>query len=521
MHGADWPAMRQKYAAFLPDLATRSDLYRVIRWMLSEMAVGHSYLFPAEPLEGRRSVPGGLLGADYEVADGRYRFKKVYGGLNWNPELRSPLVAPAVDVKAGEYLLAVRGIDLRPPTELFSLFENTADKTVEITVGPSPDGKGSRTVAVEPLSSEDALRNRDWVEGNLRRVREATGGRVAYVYVPDTAGNGHDYFKRYFYPQSDKDAIIVDERFNSGGEIPDYCISHLCRPPLAMWALRFGEDIREPGAAIQGPKVMLIDETAGSGGDMLPWMFRKLHVGTLVGKRTWGGLVGFLDMFALMDGTQMTSPNVAIWADGRWVVENEGVPPDVEVQQWPAEVIAGKDPQLEKAIEIILAELAKNPPQTPNARSIRSGRNDGKAGLFRVTIRQVPFTIYVDDSPERRNHVCGHDQGSLRSVRATVGHVREPARQLCVGAGAELDRRRRHHSRDETPALGAIRHLRSQEGLRRLGVRDRPLPGLGLPHPFREVPRHVLSGDRSNGWLRRWRRPTRNRTPGWPISRNV
>jgi tricorn protease len=365
MHGADWPAMRKKYAAFLPDLATRNDLYRVIRWMLSEMAVGHSYLFPAEPLDQRRSVPGGLLGADYEVANGRYRFKKVYGGLNWSPELRSPLVAPAVDVKAGEYLLAVRGVELRPPTELFSLFENTAEKTVEITVGPSPDGKGSRTVAVEPLSSEDALRNRDWVEGNLRRVREATGGRVAYVYVPDTAGNGHDYFKRYFYPQSDKDAIIVDERFNSGGEIPDYCISHLCRPPLAMWALRFGEDVREPGAAIQGPKVMLIDETAGSGGDMLPWMFRKLHVGTLVGKRTWGGLVGFLDMFLLMDGTQMTSPNVAIWADGRWVVENEGVPPDVEVQQWPAEVIAGKDPQLEKAIEIILAELAKNPPQTP------------------------------------------------------------------------------------------------------------------------------------------------------------
>ena len=168
MHGADWPAMRQKYAAFLPDLATRNDLYRVIRWMLSELAVGHSYLFPAEPLDQRQAVPGGLLGADYEVANGRYRFKKVYGGLNWNPELRSPLTGPGVDVKAGEYLLAVRGIELKPPTELFSLFENTAGKTIEITVGPSPDGNGSRTVSVEPLASEDALRNRDWVEGNLQ-----------------------------------------------------------------------------------------------------------------------------------------------------------------------------------------------------------------------------------------------------------------------------------------------------------------------------------------------------------------
>ena len=365
MHGADWPAMRQKYAAFLPDLTTRNDLYRVIRWMLSELSVGHSGLAPGEPLDRRQAVPGGLLGADYEVSNGRYRFKKVYGGLNWNPELRSPLTGPGVDVKAGEYLLAVHGIELKPPTELFSLFENTAGKTIEITVGPSPDSKNSRTVSVEPIASEDALRNRDWVEGNLRRVREATGGRAAYVYVPDTGRSGHEYFKRYFYPQSDKDAIILDERFNGGGLIADYYISHLLRQPLAMWATRFGDDLREPGAAIAGPKVMLIDETAGSGGDMLPWMFHKLRLGPLVGKRTWGGLVGVLDVPPLMDGTHVTAPNIAIWADGRWVVENEGVPPDVEVEQWPAAVIAGKDPQLEKAIEIVLSGLAKHPPLVP------------------------------------------------------------------------------------------------------------------------------------------------------------
>ena len=363
MHGADWPAMKRKYAEFLPHLATRGDLDRVIRWMLSELAVGHSYLTPGERMYERKAVPGGLLGADYEVANGRYRFKRVFGGLNWSPELRSPLSAPGVDVKAGEYLLAVRGVELRPPTELYSLFENTADKSIEITVGPNPDGSGSRTLVVEPLASEDALRNRDWVEGNLRKVRQATGGRVAYVYVPNTAELGHAYFKRYFYPQCDKEAIIVDERFNGGGLVADYYIDHLRRTLTAMSATRYGEDIRSPGAAILGPKVMIIDETAGSGGDLLPWMFRKYGLGPLVGKRTWGGLVGILGFPVLMDGGRVTAPNLALWTEDGWLIENEGVPPDVEVEPTPADVLEGRDPQLDKAIDIVMAELRKQPPR--------------------------------------------------------------------------------------------------------------------------------------------------------------
>jgi tricorn protease len=364
MHGADWPAMKKKYAEFLPHLATRGDLERVIRWMLSELAVGHSGQAPGERLHEHKPVPGGLLGADYEVANGRYRFKKVYGGLNWTPELRAPLTAPGVDVKPGEYLLAVRGVELKPPTEVYSLFENTADKSIEITVGPNADGKGSRTVTVEPLASEDALRNADWVEGNLRKVHKATNGRVAYVYVPNTAALGHAYFKRYFFPQADKEAIIVDERFNGGGQVADYYIDHLRRPFTAMWATRYGEDIKTPGAAIHGPRVMLIDETAGSGGDLLPWMFRQNKLGPLVGKRTWGGLVGVLGFPVLMDGGLVTAPNLAIWTEDGFVVENEGVPPDVEVEQTPADVLAGKDPQLEKAIAIVMQELEKNPPKT-------------------------------------------------------------------------------------------------------------------------------------------------------------
>jgi tricorn protease len=365
-HGADWPAIRAKYEAFLPDVATTADLYRVIRWMLSELAVGHSYTLPGERFSEKKTVPGGLLGADYEIANGRYRFKKVYGGLNWWPELRSPLTVPGVDVKAGEYLLAVRGTDLRPPTEIYSLFENTANQSVEITVGPNPDGKGSRTATVEPLASEDNLRNLAWVEGNLKKVHQATGGRVAYVYVPNTAQPGHAFFKRYFFPQVDKEAIIIDERFNGGGQVADYYIDHLRRPFTSYWATRYGEDFATPGGAIHGPKVMLIDETAGSGGDLLPWMFRKEKLGPLVGKRTWGGLVGILGFPVLMDGGRVSSPNLAIWVeDGGWVVENEGVPPDVEVEQWPADVNAGKDPQLEKAIAVVMEELQKHPARKP------------------------------------------------------------------------------------------------------------------------------------------------------------
>ncbi|MFZ5431161.1 MAG: S41 family peptidase, partial [Bacteroidota bacterium] len=272
------------------------------------------------------------------------------------------LTEPGINVKEGEYLLAVNGKNVTADQNLFSFFEKTAGKITELTVGPNADGTGSRMVRVEPVANEFALRNRDWVEGNLRKVHEATNGRVAYVYVPNTTTQGHEYFKRYFFPQADKDAIIVDERFNGGGLIADYYIDLLTRPYQSHWNMRYGMDLKTPSASIQGPKVMLIDETAGSGGDMLPWMFRKFNVGTLVGKATWGGLVGTLGFPELMDGGGVTAPNLAIWTKDGFIVENVGVPPDVEVEMWPKEVMQGRDPQLEKAIEIILDELKKNPP---------------------------------------------------------------------------------------------------------------------------------------------------------------
>lgn len=366
MHGVDWAKQREKYAAFLPHVATRPDLNRLLQWMSSELAVGHHNVGGGDIRAEAKVVPGGLLGADYEVANGRYRIKKVYGGLNWNPQLRAPLTEPGVNAKAGEYLLAVGGKDLRPPMNLYSLFENTSGKIVEITLGPNADGSASRTVPVVPIAQEGALRNRDWVEGNLKKVDKATGGKVAYVYVPNTAQQGHAYFKRYFYPQVHKEGVIIDERFNGGGSVADYYIDILRRPFIANWAMRYGADLKTPFASIQGPKAMIIDETAGSGGDLLPWMFRKFGVGPLIGKRTWGGLVGILGFPVLMDGGNITAPNLAIWtAEEGWIVENEGVPPDIEVEQTPKDVIAGRDPQLEKAIEVVLAELKKNPVKKP------------------------------------------------------------------------------------------------------------------------------------------------------------
>jgi tricorn protease len=379
MHGADWPAMRERYQAFVPHLATRGDLNRVIQWICSELAVGHSYSGGGDTLIAGKPVAGGLLGADFEVSEGRYRFAKVFGDPPWEPGLRAPLAAPGVDVKAGEFLLAVNGVELSAEEELYARFEGTAGRQVELTVGPAVDGTGSRKVRVVPLENESGLRSREWLEGNLRRVTEASGGRIGYVYVPNTSDAGFTYFKRWFFPQADREALIVDERMNGGGSVADYVIDLLRRPYISHWATRHGESFATPQAAIHGPKVMLIDETAGSGGDLLPWMFRKFGLGSLIGRPTWGGLVGILGFPELMDGGGVTAPNLAIWTeeDG-FCVENVGVPPDLEVEMLPAECVDGRDPQLERAIAELLATLDRHPshPPTQPPFPTRAKRND-------------------------------------------------------------------------------------------------------------------------------------------------
>jgi tricorn protease len=308
-------------------------------------------------------VPGGLLGCDFKIENGRYRFAKIFSGESWNPQLRAPLTQPGVNVKEGEYLLAVHGHNLTASEEVYALFESTANKQVQIRVGPNPDGAGSREVTVVPLASETALRNLNWVESNRRLVDKLSNGQLAYVYVPDTSGPGYTSFNRYFFAQTQKNGAVIDERFNSGGALADYIIDYLNRTKLNYIAFRDGRDVPTPEGAIYGPKVMLINELAGSGGDAMPWYFHKTKTGLLVGKRTWGGLIASFQMPQLMDGGTVTAPNAAIYGlDGEWEVENHGVSPDFEVELDPAAWRAGHDPQLEKAIELLLADLKKNPP---------------------------------------------------------------------------------------------------------------------------------------------------------------
>jgi tricorn protease len=360
-HGYDLKAAEQKYRPYLEGVASRSDLNYLFNEMLGELTIGHLYVGGGDTPEVK-PVQTGLLGADYKIDGNRYQFARVYHGENWSPQLKAPLTQPGVNVKAGEYLLAVNGRDLTAADEVYRLFEATAGKSVRLKVGPKPDGTGAREVTVVPVASEQGLRNLAWVEDNRRKVDKLSGGRLAYVYLPDTAVGGYTNFNRYYFAQLGKEGAVVDERFNGGGAAADYVIDHLRRPLLNYWTTREGEDFTTPLGSIFGPKAMIVNEFAGSGGDAMPWYFRQAKLGPLVGKRTWGGLIGIYDYPQLIDGGGVTAPRLAFWSpEGKWDVENHGVAPDVEVEYDPQAVRAGRDPQLEKAVALVLEELKTNP----------------------------------------------------------------------------------------------------------------------------------------------------------------
>jgi len=362
IHGLDLKAAEKKYEPYLRNVAARSDLTYLFQEMLGNMVVSHMGTGGGDVPEVKR-VQTGLLGADYEVANGRYRFLRVYSGENWNPQLRAPLTQPGVNVKAGEYLLAVNGRDVRTSENIYSFFEGLADKSAVLRVGPDANGSGARDVTVVPVPDETRLRNLAWIEENRRKVDQMTGGKVAYIYMPDTANGGLTAFNRYFYAQIGKDAAIVDERFNGGGLLATDIAEILNRKLLSAASNRVGEPLVQP-QGIFGPKVMIINERAGSGGDAMPWYFRRAGVGKLIGMRTWGGLVGMAGGPGLMDGGFVGAPSSGIYnpLTGEWEVENIGVPPDIEVEQDPALIRKGHDPQLEKAVEVVLEELKDNPP---------------------------------------------------------------------------------------------------------------------------------------------------------------
>jgi|SRR5579884_399369 len=362
MHGLDWKGIGERYARLLPGVAHRDDLTYLLGELAGELDTSHAYVIGGGGSPGVPPVSIGLLGVDFEPVGNYYRFKKIYRGENWAAGSRSPLTEPGVKVKEGDYLIAVNGIPLHTDVDPYSLFLDTVGKTVTLRVNSQPSDTGAHDVQVRPIASETELRHLDWEEANRKKVELATGGRIGYMYVPDTAFGGLTAFGREFYSQTDKDGIIVDERFNSGGFIPDFFVEKLDRRLLSMDTSRYGMDEKQPGAAIYGPKVILENEWSGSGGDAFPYYFRKAGVGPIIGKRTWGGLVGINGFRQLLDGGGLTVPQFGIWSpqDGKWIAENHGIDPDIEVNNTPDLVNEGHDPQLERAIAYELEQLKKN-----------------------------------------------------------------------------------------------------------------------------------------------------------------
>jgi tricorn protease len=365
MNGIDSVAMEKRYEPFLANIQSRSDLNYLINDMLGELCVGHEFPGGGD-LAVARQIPGGLLGADYDFSNNRYRITRIYDGERWNPHLYSPLAQPGVNAKAGEYLLAIDGKDLTEATDVYEALEGKAGRQVKIKLGPTPDGKNSREVVVLPVADEADLRQTAWEEDNRRYVSKMTDGRAGYVHVPDTAEGGWVAFNRYYYAQVGKDGIVVDERFNHGGLINDFMIREMQKPMDGAFAPRYNKEWPTPGAAIYGPKVMLINQFSGSGGDMFPWLFRHEKVGRLIGKRTWGGLIAAFG-FGTVDAGHINAPDVAFFdpATNKWDVENWGVSPDEDVELDPYAWRKGHDAQLDAAITEINKELAHFTPVAP------------------------------------------------------------------------------------------------------------------------------------------------------------
>lgn len=349
-------------APFMEGITGRADLGYIIAMMGGELTVGHSYLTGPGDIPGEDPVSVGLLGADVSVENGRYRISRIYTGENWNPDLRAPLSGPGIHVVEGDYILEVNGRPLPATVNFYSLFEGTAGRQTVIRVSKTPSLEGSRLVTVIPVASESGLRTRAWIEGNRRLVDKLSGGRLAYVWLPNTGGPGYTSFTRYFYAQQEKDGAIIDERYNQGGLVADYIVNELDRKPMGYFSLRDGKPFTSPLAGIYGPKVMIINESAGSGGDALPYYFKLRKIGPLVGTKTWGGLVGTVGVPVTIDGGGITAPALAFFnLKGEWDVENIGVAPDIEVENTAAEFNKGHDSQFERSVAEALRLLEQNP----------------------------------------------------------------------------------------------------------------------------------------------------------------
>lgn len=369
MHGVNWDAVRVRYEKLLPYVTDREDLNYVIGEMVGELNSSHTYVGGGD-IDEPEKIPVGLPGADFELdaKNKAYKIKKIYTGGIYNTDVYSPLGQPGLNVREGDYILAVNGRAIDASKDPWEAFQAPTGEIAALTVGSGPDITKARDITVKLISrSEDQrLRYLEWVEANLKKVGKETQGRAGYVYVPDTAWQGQNELVRQFTPQIDKEALIIDERFNGGGQIPDRFVELLDRPVMNYWAMRDFKDWKTPSISTSGPKVMIINGWSGSGGDAFPYYFRKAGLGPLVGTRTLGGLIGIGGNPGLIDGGFITAPSYAFWnSDGKWEIEGYGVDPDYKVDDLPANINDSPDPQLDKAIHVIKELLDKNPPRKP------------------------------------------------------------------------------------------------------------------------------------------------------------
>lgn len=366
MLGLDWLAIGKRYEKYLEFVNSRADLNVVLGLMIGELGTGHAYVGGGDPgpaVNPGPPVPTGMLGADYEVKQGKIAFKKIYRGLNFEEGRRGPLGEPGANLKEGDFLLAIDGVALDASKSPSQLLVNKVGRSVTLTVNDKPSMEGARKVKVRPLADESELRYIEWVEGNRRYVAEKTNGRIGYLHVPDTSIPGVIEFLKGYYSQSDKEALIIDERYNGGGMIPTFYIEKLVRTTTSGFRGRYGADVFFPQQTPEGPKAMLVNSYAGSGGDLFPWLFKEAKIGPLIGTRTWGGLVGIQGSAPLVDGGFLTSPAFGIYdfKSGKWIAENTGVDPDIEVDMRPDDLAKGVDAQLDRAIKHLMDQLAKGP----------------------------------------------------------------------------------------------------------------------------------------------------------------
>jgi tricorn protease len=363
MHGVDWPAIKERYSALLPYVSHRADLDYILSEMIAETSTGHSYVSWGD-FERVKRIDNGLLGAQLtaDEAAGRYRISKIYAGENWDPGLRSPLTEQGVDVKEGDYLISIDGKEITTADNPYLFLENKAGKTVEIKVNSKPSVADARTSLIKPISSELGLMSFNWVNERRAMVDKLSGGKIGYIYVPNTSTEGNRELFHGMYEYFDKEALIIDERYNGGGFIPDRMADLLDRHTLVYWHQNGLEPGKSPAVANDGPKVMLINGYSSSGGDAFPYFFKKLGLGKLIGTRTWGGLVGISGNAGLVDGGYIAIPRFGVFdKDAGWIIEGVGVAPDIEVVDRPEQLAEGIDPCVEKAVEVLLQEMEANP----------------------------------------------------------------------------------------------------------------------------------------------------------------